>query len=105
MCSSQRHYRNFLFHNNGNATFSEVGIAAGVAFNENGKSIAGMGADFRDIDNDGRPDIFVTGMIGDMFPLYRNMGKEFSDVTSAWGVAGATVRATWVGRRYGRLRQ
>jgi hypothetical protein len=53
-----------------------------------------MGADFRDIDNDGRPDIFVTGMIGDMFPLFRNTGKDFSDVTSAWGVAGATVRMT-----------
>jgi enediyne biosynthesis protein E4 len=87
-------YRNFLFHNNGNGTFSEVGIAAGVAFNENGKSIAGMGADFRDIDNDGRPDIFVTGMTGDTFPLFRNTGKEFSDVTGAWGVAAATARMT-----------
>jgi len=87
-------YRNFLFHNNGDGTFSEVGIASGVAYNENGKSIAGMGADFRDIDNDGRPDIFVVGMIGDTFPLFRNMGNEFSDVTSAWGIAGATARMT-----------
>src|SRR5579862_9384521 len=50
-------YRNFLFHNNGNGTFREVGTVAGVAYNENGKSIAGMGADFRDVDNDGHPDI------------------------------------------------
>jgi hypothetical protein len=87
-------YRNFLFHNNGNGTFSETGVAAGVAFNENGKSIAGMGADFRDIDNDGRPDIFVTGATGDMFPLFRNTGKDFFDVTSAWGIAAPTVRMT-----------
>ncbi len=87
-------HRNFLFHNNGNSTFTEVGIASGVAYNDDGKSIAGMGADFRDIDNDGRPDIFVTGMVGDTFPLYRNRGKDFSDLTSALGIAGPTARFT-----------
>ena len=87
-------FRNFLFHNNGNGTFSEDGIAAGVAFNEDGKSIAGMGTDFRDVDNDGRPDIFVTGMIGDTFPLFRNRGKDFTDVTRAWGIAAPTARMT-----------
>ena len=87
-------YRNFLFHNNGNGTFNEVAIASGVAYNEDGKSIAGMGADFRDVDNDGRPDIFVTGMVGDTFPLYRNRGKDFSDATSALGIAGPTARST-----------
>ena len=87
-------YRNFLFHNNGDGTFREVGTVSGVAYNENGKSIAGMGADFRDVDNDGRPDIFVVGMIGDTFPLFRNRGTDFTDVTSAWGVAGATARST-----------
>src|SRR5579863_3016517 len=87
-------FRNFLFHNNGNGTFSEVAILAGVAYNEDGKSIAGMGADFKDIDNDGRPDIFVVGMIGDTFPLFHNRGKDFADVTSAWGIAAPTARMT-----------
>ncbi len=87
-------YRNFLFHNDGNGTFREVGTVSGVAYNENGKSIAGMGADFRDVDNDGRPDIFVVGMIGDTFPLFRNRGKDFTDVTGAWGIAGPTARMT-----------
>jgi enediyne biosynthesis protein E4 len=87
-------YRNFLFHNNGDGTFREVGAASGVAYNENGKSIAGMGADFRDVDNDGRPDIFVVGMIGDTFPLFRNRGSDFTDVTSAWGISGPTGRST-----------
>ncbi|MCX6627298.1 MAG: CRTAC1 family protein [Candidatus Solibacter sp.] len=80
-------FRNFLFHNNGDGTFTEVGIRAGVAYNEDGKSIAGMGADFRDIDNDGRPDIFVVGMIGDTFPLFLNRGRDFVDTTSRSGVA------------------
>src|ERR1039458_6905107 len=72
-------------NNKGNGTFEEVGVAAGIAYNEAGKSIAGMGVDFRDVDNDGRPDIFLVGMVGDTFPLFRNTGKDFEDVTSAWG--------------------
>ncbi len=87
-------YRNFLFHNNGNGTFREVGTVTGVAYNENGKSIAGMGADFRDVDNDGRPDIFVVGMIGDTFPLFRNRGRDFTDITASSGVSVATGRLT-----------
>ena len=89
-------FRNFLFHNNGNGTFSEMAIVGGVAYNENGKSIAGMGTDFRDIDNDGRPDIFVVGMIGDAFPVFRNTGKGFWDITNTSGVARATAsRTAW----------
>ncbi len=86
--------RNFLFHNNRDGTFSEGGIVAGVAYNQDGKSIAGMGADFRDTDNDGHPDIFVTGMINDTFPLYRSRGKFFEDVTSEAGIARASQRLT-----------
>ena len=87
-------YRNFLFHNNRDGTFSEVGILQGVAYNENGKSIAGMGTDFRDINNDGRPDIFVVGMVGDTFPLFLNRGRGFFDATSSSGIARATAGIT-----------
>jgi len=87
-------YRNFLFHNERNGTFREVGVLDGVAYNDAGKSIAGMGVDFRDIDNDGRPDIFVSGMTGDTFPLFRNLGRYFGDVTARSGVAAATARVT-----------
>lgn len=87
-------FRNFLFRNNGNGTFSEVGIVSGVAYNENGKTIAGMGAEFRDLDDDGRPDIVQTAMIGDTFPLFRNQGREFTDATGPSGLAGLTSRLT-----------
>ena len=87
-------FRNFLFRNNGDGTFAEIGVKAGVAFNENGKSVAGMGADFRDIDNDGRPDLFLTATVNDTFPLYRNVGKWFEDITSQSGVTRATQRRT-----------
>lgn len=87
-------FRNFLFRNNGDSTFSEVGIVSGVAYNENGRAIAGMGAEFRDLDDDGRPDIFQTAMIGDTFPLFRNQGRGFADSTSRAGLAVLTSRLT-----------
>ncbi len=65
---------NFLFHNKGNGTFEEVGLLAGVALREDGKAVASMGTDFRDYDNDGLPDIAVTALAGETFPLFRNLG-------------------------------
>ncbi len=88
-------FRNFLFHNNGNGTFSEVGVISGVAYNQDGKSFAGMGADFRDVDNDGLPDIFQTAMYGDTFPLYHNLGHGlFEDVTITSKIKALTSRLT-----------
>ncbi len=87
-------FRNFLFHNRGDGTFAETSILNGVAYNENGRAIAGMGADFRDMDNDGRPDIFQTAMIGDTFPLFRNQGRGFVDVTSRSRLSVLTSRLT-----------
>ena len=87
-------FRNLLFHNNHNGTFTEVGIVSGVAFNDNGKSIAGMGTDFRDINNDGRPDIFLTGNLGDTFPLFLNSGRDFADGTNSSGLSALTANLT-----------
>jgi hypothetical protein len=63
--------RNQLLHNNGNGTFTDVAMVTGAAFTDSGKTVAGMGADFRDLDNDGKPDIFHTAMFGDTFPSTR----------------------------------
>jgi enediyne biosynthesis protein E4 len=86
--------RNFLLRNKGDGSFEEMAILAGVAWNENGKSIAGMGADFRDLNNDGRPDIVVTGMLGDTFPVYLNQGADFRDITASSGMARASTPLT-----------
>ena len=59
---------NFLFHNLGNGTFEEVALAAGAALRDDGKPVASMGAEFKDYDNDGRPDIFVTALAGETYP-------------------------------------
>ena len=88
-------FPNFLLHNNGDGTFTDVALVAGVAYSESGKTVAGMGTDFRDIDNDGRPDIFLTAMYGDSFPLYRDLGEgQFEDVTDATGIFAMTTRFT-----------
>ena len=74
----------FLFHNERNGTFSEVGLIAGVGFNEDGKAFAGMGVDFADYDNDGRPDVVVTDLSNERYMLFRqNPDGSFRDVTNA----------------------
>jgi enediyne biosynthesis protein E4 len=75
---------NFLFHNRGNGTFEETALLAGVALPDRGQPVSSMGADFRDYDNDGLPDITVTALAGETFPLFRNSGQGlFSDATYA----------------------
>ena len=82
----------FLFHNNGNGTFSEVGLFKGVGYNEDGKTFAGMGTDFSDYDNEGLPDVIVTDLSNERYMLFRNNGDgSFRDVTNQSGVGGATL--------------
>ena len=88
-------FPNLLLHNNGDGTFTDEATTAGVAYNEMGRTVAGMGADFRDLDNDGKPDIFHTAMFGDSFPLYKNLGgSQFEDSTSAARLTASTSRNT-----------
>src|SRR5213596_507995 len=51
---------NFLYHNNGDGTFKDIGFPAGVAVNENGSEQGSMGVTLGDYDHDGRLDLFVT---------------------------------------------
>jgi len=87
-------YPNFLLHNNGDGTFKDVALEQGVAYTANGSMVAGMGAEFRDLDNDGRPDIFHTAMFGNTFPIYRNTGSGFDDVTDSSGMTAFSRRMT-----------
>jgi tetratricopeptide (TPR) repeat protein len=84
---------NFLFRNNGRGGFDEVGLAAGVAVNDSGKPVSGMGVDFRDYDNDGLPDLILSALEGESFPLFRNLGKGFFvDATWQSGLGSETVK-------------
>jgi hypothetical protein len=82
---------NFLFHNVGGKRFEEVAVSSWVAYNPSGRTISGMGADFRDVNNDGRPDIWFTALPTETFPLFLNRGRgDFGDVTMSSGLAWAT---------------
>ncbi len=79
---------NFLFHNKGNSKFDEVAFDANVALREDGTFISGMGTDFRDLDNDGYPDICLVALDKETFPIYRNnQHGGFTDVTQSSGMA------------------
>ena len=72
----------FLFHNRRDRTFEEVGLVAGVGLTDDGRPVSSMGVDFRDYDNDGLPDVVVTALARETFPLFRNQGAGFfRDVT------------------------
>ena len=90
---------NFLFRNLGGGKFQETALLAGVALLDSGKAVASMGTDFRDVDNDGRPDLIVTALNGETFPFFRYQAGGFVDATqrsqlakltngySGWGVS------------------
>jgi hypothetical protein len=79
---------NSLFHNKGGGKFEEVAFEKGVALGESAQFISGMGVDFRDIDNDGLPDIALVALNNETFPVFRNLGKSgFADITQTSGMA------------------
>ncbi len=83
---------NSLFHNLGGGKFAEVAFEANVALCENAEMISGMGVDFRDLDNDGYPDIAMVALDDETFPIFRNTGKgDFTDVTQSSRVAGQSM--------------
>jgi enediyne biosynthesis protein E4 len=88
---------NFLFHNNGDGTFAEQALVAGVSVPANGRAVSGMGVDAQDYDNDGAPDVHLTALTGETFPLFHNDGRgAFTETTLATGLAPLTVtRGGW----------
>ena len=93
---------NSLFHNLNGKKFEEVALDSGVAYSETGKAVSGMGAEFRDIDNDGLPDIWHTATELETFPLFRNIGKGmFIDFTGRSGLARHTLEMSGWGNAVG----
>jgi hypothetical protein len=85
-----------LFHNNGNGTFNEVGLQAGVALNADGRAQAGMGVGAGDYNRDGWLDIVKTNFDDDTTSLYRNLGGgTFDDATVAGGLGVNTRYLGW----------
>jgi hypothetical protein len=66
---------NRLYENKQNGTFTDIAVAAGVAFNEAGVARAGMGVDAADYDGSGRPSVVIGNFSNEMIALYHNEGK------------------------------
>jgi enediyne biosynthesis protein E4 len=82
---------NFLYHNKGQGAFEEVALKAGIWANEYGQFVSGMGCDFKDVNNDGMPDIFYTDLVTECFTLFINHGRGiFSDRTFPSGLGPLT---------------
>jgi len=91
----------FLYHNKGNGTFEEVGLPSEVAVDIDGRTYAGMGVDFSDYNNDGWPDIVVTDLANQRYPLYQNNGDgSFTYMSTALGISKMTLAHSGWGIRF-----
>jgi hypothetical protein len=93
--------RQSLYHNQKNGTFENVALLSGVGYDEDGKPFAGMGVDAADYDNDGLPDVFITTLSNETYPLYHNNGDmSFTYVTRRLGVGQITLLYSGWGTRF-----
>jgi hypothetical protein len=87
---------NLLFHNNRDGSFTDTALGAGVAYNEDGHTQAGMGVDAGDYDGDGWFDIIKTNFSDDSSTLYRNNHDgTFTDATLQAGLGGNVQFLGW----------
>lgn len=82
---------NYLYRNEGNGMFKDIGLWSGAGVKADGVAQAGMGVDAADYDGDGLADIFVTNFAQDYSTLYRNgSGLNFEDVTALHSIKNVT---------------
>lgn len=82
-------------------TFSEMGLLAGVGYNEDGVGEAGMGVDLGDYDGDGYLDIFVTNFSNETNTLYQNQRSGFfSDMTYVSGLGVSSLLSLGFGTNF-----
>ena len=85
-----------LYINKGNGKFEEEAVIRGVAFDQNGKAMSGMGLAEADYADDGHPSIFRTNFSDEFETLYHNRGEgNFDDVTLDAGLGQNTRYVGW----------
>jgi len=83
-----------LYHNNKNGTFTDEGIAAGVAFSAAGTARAGMGVDAADYDGSGRPSVIIGNFTNESMALYHNDGSGlFTDEAATSGIGKLSAQS------------
>lgn len=89
-----------LFRNMEGRGFEELALLSGMAYDENGRTFAGMGADFADYNNDGRPDVFINALAHQRYALFRNDGALFEYVSGPTGVSRITSSHSGWGTKF-----
>jgi hypothetical protein len=90
-----------LFRNNRDGTFTEVAADLGLAYDEDGRTFAGMGVDFADYNNDGWPDVFINALYSQGYALFQNKaGQSFDYVSRQAGVTSATATHSGWGAKF-----
>ncbi len=93
--------RQSLYRNKGDGTFEDIALPAGIGYDENGKTFAGMGVDAADYNEDGSVDIFMTALSNETYPLYQNNGDAtFTYETNTSGVGQLTLLNSGWGARF-----
>ena len=93
--------RNFLYFNQGDGSFEESGLMAGVALSEDGQAEAGMGTDAADVNGDLLPDIYLTHLPFELNRLYFNNGNQiFTDKTYSAGLGNNTQLYSGFGTKF-----
>jgi hypothetical protein len=93
--------RQSLYRNKGDGTFEDIAVISGAAYDEDGRTFAGMGIDCADFDNDGYTDVFITTLSNEKYALYRNNGDlSFTYVTNTTGVGQITLLNAGWGTRF-----
>lgn len=93
--------RQSLYRNKGDGTFEDIAVISGAAYDEDGRTFAGMGIDTADFDNDGYVDVFITTLSNEKYALYRNNGDlSFTYVTNTTGVGQITLLNAGWGARF-----
>jgi hypothetical protein len=83
---------NFLYKNEGNGKFSEVGMESGTALTDDGSMQGSMGVAIGDYLHTGRQSILITNFADQYNTLYRNEGEwNFRDVSFGSGLAVASL--------------
>lgn len=96
--------RNFLYLNNGDGTFTDIAIRSGVAYDENGRTRAGMGIDVADLNGDNRFSVAIGNFSREPVSMFTQIQDNvFVDRAGALGIAGPTLVSLTFGLRFADL--